>query len=521
MMITLVAAGLAAACVLVILRPFVNTRHAALDLTDDDPETDRGGELIRQLRDLDEDLATGKLDEHDHRRLRGPVERQAAEALRRVENEQTENKRIASQRASNHRAAKKVTANKVAEAFPAVHAARGRRQRTLCVALPAGAVAGRHRGPAFRVAQRAHSRARPSLAPRRVSAPQRPDPTPAPNAAAQPPRAAQIAAVDAAVAKVTRSPKDVEAHLDLAQAYADAGTPQLSAIEYLAVTQLEPGNASANTQLATIAFAAGQTAQAKKLVDTALSAHPGYPEALYVRGLIALMGLRDPAAAEARPQGLPRRRAERITPLLGRDSPGHHERALEMTGLGYISVSGCHASLSLLESLTYRRDELRRRLPVLRSLSGASALVVLSTCQRVELYATWNGTADPGALLRSLSANRGVPLDALASAATSGQRRGCGPAPAASGHRAGVLRARRARDRRAGPGSSRGQPLGQRRRARARPAHRGSDQHLEASSPSYSPGSNHPLRGRRRGRCGGQAQRRHPCRSTRPGRRCR
>lgn len=91
-----------------------------------------------------------------------------------------------------------------------------------------------------------------------------------------------------------------------------------------------------------------------------------------------------------------------------------------MTGLGYISVSGCHASLSLLESLTYRRDELDQHLPVLRSLSGASALLVLSTCQRVELYATWNGTADPGALLRSLSANRGVPLDALASAATSG-----------------------------------------------------------------------------------------------------
>jgi len=91
-----------------------------------------------------------------------------------------------------------------------------------------------------------------------------------------------------------------------------------------------------------------------------------------------------------------------------------------MTGLGYISVSGCRASLSLLENLAYRRDELGQHLPVLRSLSGASALMVLSTCQRVELHATWNDTADPGALLRSLSADRGVPLDALASAVTSG-----------------------------------------------------------------------------------------------------
>jgi len=99
------------------------------------------------------------------------------------------------------------------------------------------------------------------------------------------------------VGRVTRKPKDLGAHLDLAQAYADAGTPQLSAIEYLAVTQLDPGNASANTELATIAFAAGQAAQAMKLVDTALSAHPGFPEALYVRGLIQLMGLHEPAAA--------------------------------------------------------------------------------------------------------------------------------------------------------------------------------------------------------------------------------
>ena len=91
-----------------------------------------------------------------------------------------------------------------------------------------------------------------------------------------------------------------------------------------------------------------------------------------------------------------------------------------MSGLGYLSVSGCRASLSLLESLTYRREELRRRLPVLRSLSGASALVVLSTCQRVELYATWDGDADPTALLRALSKDRGVPLDALVHAGTTG-----------------------------------------------------------------------------------------------------
>ena len=91
-----------------------------------------------------------------------------------------------------------------------------------------------------------------------------------------------------------------------------------------------------------------------------------------------------------------------------------------MTCLGHVSVSGCRASLSLLESLAYDRHEVREHLPVLRSLSGANALVVLSTCQRVELYATFDGEADPAALLRSLSTDRRVPLDVVASAAASG-----------------------------------------------------------------------------------------------------
>src|SRR6185503_9887976 len=109
----------------------------------------------------------------------------------------------------------------------------------------------------------------------------------------------------------------------------------------------------------------------------------------------------------ARPQGLPGCRTARIAPHVGRDPAGPHERHPEMSCLGHVSVSGCRASLSLLESLAYDRREVREHLPVLRSLSGASALVVLSTCQRVELYATWNGLADPPALLRSLSIDRG------------------------------------------------------------------------------------------------------------------
>jgi cytochrome c-type biogenesis protein CcmH/NrfG len=122
--------------------------------------------------------------------------------------------------------------------------------------------------------------------------------TPAPSPSGKQPTRQQLAAVAAAEAQVKQDPKDVSAHLALAEAFAAAGASQQAAVEYLAVTQLDPGNAEANTNLALIAFGAGRAAQAKTMADRALAASPEYPEALYVRGLIDLMGLRQPQAAE-------------------------------------------------------------------------------------------------------------------------------------------------------------------------------------------------------------------------------
>jgi Tfp pilus assembly protein PilF len=96
---------------------------------------------------------------------------------------------------------------------------------------------------------------------------------------------------------VKQNPKDVNAHLALAEAYAAAGADQLAAVEYLAVTRLDPANAEANTNLALLAFQVGRAVQGKAMIDRVLAAHPNYPEALYVRGLIDLMGLRRPRAA--------------------------------------------------------------------------------------------------------------------------------------------------------------------------------------------------------------------------------
>ena len=48
-----------------------------------DGDVDRRRALLRQLRDLDDDLAAGKLTEEDHHRLREPIEHEAAISLTR------------------------------------------------------------------------------------------------------------------------------------------------------------------------------------------------------------------------------------------------------------------------------------------------------------------------------------------------------------------------------------------------------------------------------------------------------
>lgn len=110
-------------------------------------------------------------------------------------------------------------------------------------------------------------------------------------------RAAAHAAVARAAEEVRRHPRRVSAHLALAHAYAAAGRAQLATVEFLAVTRLQPGNPEANTALALVAFTSGRPGSAKRLADLALRTRPGYPEALYTRGLVNAMGLHRPEAA--------------------------------------------------------------------------------------------------------------------------------------------------------------------------------------------------------------------------------
>jgi glutamyl-tRNA reductase len=88
-----------------------------------------------------------------------------------------------------------------------------------------------------------------------------------------------------------------------------------------------------------------------------------------------------------------------------------------MTELSCLSITGCDASLKLLERLFYAREGLAEHVMALRANSHARAVALLSTCQRTEVYATWPGAPDEAALLAALAADRSIPSRAVRLAA--------------------------------------------------------------------------------------------------------
>ena len=76
----LVVGLLVSAATLLLARPLLAGSHQPAEPVQRDVE-DPSRELLRQLRDLDEDLAGGKLSDDDHRRLRAQVEVQVVAAM--------------------------------------------------------------------------------------------------------------------------------------------------------------------------------------------------------------------------------------------------------------------------------------------------------------------------------------------------------------------------------------------------------------------------------------------------------
>jgi cytochrome c-type biogenesis protein CcmH/NrfG len=92
-------------------------------------------------------------------------------------------------------------------------------------------------------------------------------------------------------------PDDIAARLALAERYLNGGRLREATLEYLAALKLDPRNVEANTQLGLLLFRSGLPEPGLRSVEQALTTNPRYPEALYAKGLILFMGLRQPKAA--------------------------------------------------------------------------------------------------------------------------------------------------------------------------------------------------------------------------------
>jgi cytochrome c-type biogenesis protein CcmH/NrfG len=130
--------------------------------------------------------------------------------------------------------------------------------------------------------------------------------------------------------RVREHPGEVAAHLTLAERYLDAGRLKEATLEYLGALKLDPSNIEANTQFGLLLFRSGLPEPGLRSVEQALAADPRYPEALYAKGLILFMGLRQPKAAvpslrtylQVAPFGEHRDLAEQLLELATADRPG-------------------------------------------------------------------------------------------------------------------------------------------------------------------------------------------------------
>jgi Tfp pilus assembly protein PilF len=259
-----------------LVRPFLATQHPAplVETATLGGPRDVRRQLLRQVRDLDEDLAAGKLSKADHGRLRRTLEEQLAPLLR-VDADLVRN------------------AAPPTDLRPVSRTGRTRRSR-LWRAVSAVAAIGTVVAAGVVLAGAVQERPQPATPATADAAPVATGPA---GSFGTEPTQEQLAAVKQAVREVRSHPGSVTAHLRLAHAYTAVGQPQLATVEYLATTRIDAGNAEANTALGLVAFTSGNAPAAKEMVDRALTTRPGYPEALYVRGLVLAMGLKRPVAA--------------------------------------------------------------------------------------------------------------------------------------------------------------------------------------------------------------------------------
>jgi cytochrome c-type biogenesis protein CcmH/NrfG len=296
--LTLLAAlGLTAIAAVAVLWPYQRGSAAGLQRLAD-PLEDERRRALGHLRDLDEDRAAGKLDEAGYRAARAGAEARAVAVLRELEAREGTGELAAGLR-EVRRPAPPGAASRPRGPVPGRRWPRRSLAALTTVAVVVGAAALLHGAVGNRGGQTTGGRAAQG------AGPMSPD------------------TLEAAERQVREHPGDVAAHLTLAEGYLDAGRVREATLEYLGALKLDPGNVEAKTRLGLLLFRSGLPEPGLRSVEQALAAEPRYPEALYAKGLILFMGLRQPKAAvpslraylEAAPYGAHRDLVEQLLEL--------------------------------------------------------------------------------------------------------------------------------------------------------------------------------------------------------------
>jgi len=303
----LVAVGLTAIAAVAVLWPYHRGSATALQRLAD-PLEDERRRALRHLRDLDEDRGTGKLDEAGYRDARAEVEARAVAVLRALEAREGTGELAGSLREVRRPAPSGAT-RRPGGRLP------GRRWPRRAVAALVGVVVAA--GAAALLDGAVGDRGTGQMITGQAATG---------DAALGSPGAAPLEGLER---RVREHPDDVAAHLNLAERYLDAGRLKEATVAYLGALKLDPSNVEANTQFGRLLFRSGLPEPGLRSVEQALAADPRYPEALYAKGLILFMGLRQPKAAvpslrtylQVAPFGDHRDLAEQLLELATADRP--------------------------------------------------------------------------------------------------------------------------------------------------------------------------------------------------------
>ena len=268
------AVGLTAIAAVAVLWPYQRGSAAALQRLAD-PLEDERRRALRHLRDLDEDRGAGKLDEAGYRDARAEAEARAVAVLRALEAREGTGELAGSLREVRRPAPSGAT-RRPGGRLP------GRRWPRRAVAALVGVVV--VAGAAALLDGAVGDRGTGQLTTGQAAT----------GDASGGPGAASLEGLER---RVREHPGDVAAHLTLAERYLDAGRLKEATLEYLGALKLDPDNVEANTQFGLLLFRSGLPEPGLRSVEQALAADPRYPEALYAKGLILFMGLRQPKAA--------------------------------------------------------------------------------------------------------------------------------------------------------------------------------------------------------------------------------